>query len=271
MVLKAKVATLDELPEGLRSEYKKGPDGNFYPDLDNVEALPAIAGLKQSRDDVLEEKRKLIVKYQPFANLPEDKITAVAAHVQAGKPLLEASAWETQKAEMTTQFENEKKPLEATIHKMKGFLDQTLVAKEILEQGKDLAHNPALLVPFLSSSIQVVETPTGYKASVIDPTSKTERIGDSAGTPMSIKGRILELAAIPEYKSLFKNTGASGTLDGENTNTGDNPPPSGAPGDLSNLPRDDKGKISIEKLTDAQKSGLIDKHGIDGYRRLVGI
>lgn len=41
------LANLDELPESANAKemYVKGVDGLYYPDLDNVDAMPAVKGL----------------------------------------------------------------------------------------------------------------------------------------------------------------------------------------------------------------------------------
>lgn len=271
MAFPTKIAKLDDVEEGFRPHYKQGVNGDthFYVDLTSVDDLPAIQGLKQNKNDLLEEKRVLVNKYKAFETLPADKVAAVAAHVAAGKPLLDQSSWAAQETELRTQFKTELDPLKLENTELTEFMHETLVENQVLMYAKDKAHEPELLLPFLAPSLKVVKVGKRFATRVIDPATGNERIGDTMGTPMSIAQRIDEMAKTPKFRSLFKSTGASGTLeDGVPTNQDGSPSPNV---DAGNLPKKADGTVDLNKITDEQKSNLIEKVGLDGYRKAVGL
>lgn len=221
--LKAFVKSLDEVADqALRDLYVADKDAKGVDRFRlDAEGLEDVTGLTSALSAVRTEVRDLKKKTKPLEGLDDDAdvdaiIAAGRAAIDAqksGKPLPEV---ESVKSQLTAAHTKEVNKLNEQIAGMTDTLNEVLIANEVRAASGDetLKGNATLLLPHIEKEAKVVAVKDGDKtkfvAQLLGP-DRQPRINTKTGNPITIKERLAEMRALPEYSDAFKGTGMSGS------------------------------------------------------------
>ena len=225
-MFKAVYDKLEDVPEALRDHFKQGEDGKFRPEVESVDgwALEDVSGLKGTLEKEMDNRKE--------------------AEQIAAKKL------ELQREELVKEHEKEKGTLEEKLQARTKQLQESLVDAVATTAITDpeVKGNPTLLLPHVKAQTRVVENDEGVlTVEIIDPQTKTPRLGDSKGTPMTFEQLVAEMREKPEYAAAFEGSGQSG---------GGTPSDNRGGGNDSVTP-DDVSEMSMEQYKKAREEGAI--------------
>lgn len=217
MALKAVLASLDGLDEALQGLYKAGDDGRFFLDVEGVDDMPAVVGLKQKNTELLDEKKAATAKLAAFGEYTPEKIEELreAAKKAGGARVqeLEAKLEQASKAAQTEILEA-KQAAEAEREAARSYFKGGEVNRAISSQRG----NPELLSHLVDQHIDVKRNEAGdFELKVIGKDGQA-RIKDSAGNAFTVDDLVSELKANPKYAGAF------------DARTGSDAPPGGGGG-----------------------------------------
>jgi hypothetical protein len=258
MALKARVASLDEVAEPHRSEYKPAEGGGFVLDLDGVDDHPSVRGLKSAHERQKDENARI---KQRWAGLPDDLTTdRVKELLEADKTAKEKNAraageFDNLKAQLLETHTQEKGVLEGKIKTRDGQIERLVGRNAAAEALAKVGGRVKVMMPHVMGFVTVIEdTESGeFHAVVVDDKKKPRYSKKTPGEPMSIEELVEEMKEDPEYAANFDGAGASG---------------SGAPTDKGR-PGPGTVRSAKEFKTDADRLAYIDKHGREEYEKLL--
>lgn len=274
MALNAIVASIDSLPADVQSEYRQPTDAEvsanpslkdqfvldvtptFGFGLDNVEQLRGAVSKAQGRADTAEtalagfdglkpdEVKANLTKLADLEKLdPEKDAEAIA------KSKIEAA--KTQMAE-ANKAEVDKEKARASGYRSQ--LENVLVNDKARAAIAEAKGSPEALLPHITQHIKLKETDDGkFVAQVVDAEGNP-RIGDSAGTAMTINQLVEEYKGKDTFAALFEASGDSGGGAGGGDGGG-----SGTSGG---------GTKKKSEMDFNERADFIDKHGQEAYLKL---
>lgn len=213
MALKAALATLDGVEEALKAQYKKADDGKYYLDVEGVDDMPAVAGLKSKNTELLTEKKAVQAKLEAFGDMTPEKLEELrkAAKAVDGKDIgklreeYEAKLTAVQQ-EALREKEKATKESEAAQRAAENFfLDSQVTSALTAAKGV-----PELLAPVMRGKVKAVREGETFKLVVLDANGQP-RIKDSAGNPFGASDLVAELKNDPKYGRAFEPDGNAGS------------------------------------------------------------
>jgi ribosomal protein L12E/L44/L45/RPP1/RPP2 len=224
MALKAKLDTLDGLPDAVAAEYKEVVEGDKKHYVLDAEGIEDVSGLKSA----LSKERGARSEYEKLlkkVGLKTDKASLDAFVASLGEDTLEEALDKARKAQPDVdaavknakKLEREKGELTSVVNTQSAFIDQLVrenALKDVLAD-KEIEGNTVLLMPHLLKETKTVldedaggDTPV-YKAVVID--AKTKEVRTKGGKEVTLKDLVLEYKSKPGFEDAFGGTGASGS------------------------------------------------------------
>lgn len=210
MALKAVLASIDGLPDSVKSEYTKGDDGRFYLSVDGIDEMPAVVGLKQAKQTILDEKKILQAKFDALGVSTPEEIQALKDGAKANN------------SEKVTQLENQLRQVSENSQR------EILTAKEDAKKEQDAARRyfedaeigralgaakgePELLNHIIRQHIKTERGEDGaFRLQVLGKDGQP-RIKDSANNPFGLDDLVGELKTNPKYQVAFAPEGAGGS------------------------------------------------------------
>lgn len=231
MALAAILASIDTVPEALRTEYRQASEAE-------VQANPALKdkflldvtpteGFRLGNVDGLTTKlsqttTKLTGLEAALKTLPEGvKLEDVPSRLseletlKALDPAKEADKIanhkvEAAKADMAKQFDTERSTLKGAADKYRGALDGVMRRGEAVKAIAEKGGSVEALLPHVLGSTKFTETDDGkFKVDVVDGEGNV-RVGDAAGNPMSLDQLVDEFKGKDAFAPLFAASGQSG-------------------------------------------------------------
>ena len=260
MAFKAVYEKLEDVPEALKDQFKQGEDGKFRPDIEAVDgwALEDVTGLKGTLEKEMKNRKEAEGKLKAFGDLNADEARKAIDRVKEIGDLdpekeaeqIAAKKLELQREELVREHDKEKGELsgklQARTTQLEGALVDAVATAAITDP--EVKGNPILLLPHVKAQTQVVENDSGeLVVEIVDPTTKTPRLGDSQGTPMTFEQLVAEMREKSEYAAAFEGSGQSG---------GGMPPDNRGGGNGSVKP-DDVSKMSMAEYKEAREKGAI--------------
>jgi hypothetical protein len=222
MPLPAVTDTLDAIAEPLRAAYVER-EGKFYLD---AEPDAAAAGLKQKNADLVRRLTAAQTRAAVIGDRTPEEVEAdlaLAAKVKVDKAKAEGD-FESLKTQMATEnaklVEKEKAGRTAAEQRLHKLLVTDAASGAIRSVGVE----PEVLLPHVTAHLRVFDEDGEPVARVVDAKGNV-RIGDAAGTPMTIEQLVETFRANPKFAGVFPASGAAG---GGARNTGGSGAPAGA-------------------------------------------
>lgn len=214
MSLSAVVASLDSVPEALREHYQKGDDGRHYLNVNGVDDMPAVAGLKRKNTELLTEKKAVQEKLDALGVTPEELADLrKRAEVQGGDQKLDEArkAWDAEKAAMSAAAQKEtakwKEEADAEREAARNYFLDAEITKAVTE-AKGV---PELLGHVIRGQLDVQRTDGNkFNLRVLGPDGQP-RIKDSQGNPYALSDLVADLKQDPKYGRAFEASGAAGS------------------------------------------------------------
>lgn len=221
MALKAVIAKLEDVAEGLRGEYKER-EGKFYLDLEGLDDHHGVAALKSTVEAVRGDKTKLrgqlTTLEAKLAELQTDRDKILEGAIPKDDVEKLKTSYAQQVSDLKTKLGGRADKLEAALKK-------NLVSDRALALASELALIPSLLAPVIAGRLQVAEADGEFSLVVLGADGKPSDGGIDA-----LKKEILDNA---EYKPILRGTQASGS--GGATGNDVNPSSGGAGEDINKL------------------------------------
>jgi hypothetical protein len=219
--------------------------------LDNVEALKSNLGREKARADSAEST------VSAFGDLKPDDVKnklEKLSSLEKLDPTKEADKiaeqkFEAMKADLLSQHENEKKPLKERADKLFSELDNAKRIQAATAAIVDAGGQPDVLLPHVLGSTKFVEKDGKFDVLVVDKEGNP-RIGDAAGSHMSLTQLVDEFKTKDAFAPLFAASGATG---------------GGARSTLGSTPTVGAKKSEMDLNTKAE---YIEKNGMDSYLAL---
>lgn len=221
MPLKAVVGSLDSLDEALRDFYRKADDGRFYLDVEGVDDMPAVVGLKQKASTLLDEKKQLDQRLKAFGDLTPEKVEELreAAKKAGGDRVAELEAKLTQASENAQrEIAAAKEAAEAERKASREYFLDAEVTRAISAQRGI----PSLLKDVVKRQLDVQRDGDRFSVRVLGADGQP-RIKDSQGNPFGVEDLVSELKGHEEYGLAFVSRQGSDTPP-----SGGGAPPGGA-------------------------------------------
>lgn len=225
MSLSAVVASLDSVPEALREHYQKGDDGRHYLNVNGVDDMPAVAGLRRKNGELMDEvkgAKRVLAKH----GLIEDRIVEADLDSALGdlkakaekKPeggdqkLDEArKAWEAEKAAMSAAAQKETAKWKEEAERERNAARNYFLDSEITRAVTEAKGVPELLGHVVRGQLDVQRTDDGrFNLRVLGPDGQP-RIKDSQGNPYALSDLVADLKQDPKYGRAFEASGAAGS------------------------------------------------------------
>ena len=262
MALKA-ILTAEEhkgVSEIIRNEYTE-KDGKFFLAVDPVEGytLENVDGLKTSLGKERTQVATLQTNLAKFKDLDPDaarqamieleELRAIDPKKEADK--IVATKFETAKTQLVAKHNQDLAARDERIKKLSGTIENLLVdsvASTVIAEAKGSIE---LLLPHVRRSTRVTEKDGAFQVEVIDKEGNT-RIGDSKGTPMSIKDLIADMRNSETFGRAFEGDGTTGSGKRPGTSGGGTP----------------TGGLKRSTMTPEQKREYQQKHGQTAFLKL---
>jgi hypothetical protein len=207
MALKAVVPTLDDVAEAVQAEYTQGDDGRFYLNVDGVDEMPAVAGLRKKNAQLLDTNVKVNARIAAFGEYTPERI----AELEKGGNDKEAAELRDKLAKASEAAQREIAAAKADTEKeraaARGYFRSAEIARAVAATGAD----PELLEPFLSRHVDVAVSEDGRYALRVLGADGQPRIKDSHANGMTIDDLVVEFQANPKYGGMFPSRGTSGS------------------------------------------------------------
>lgn len=262
MALDSVRESVEELSDDLKAEYTKSEDGKYYLDINNVEALPALYGLKRKNGDLIgknkEQKTKLdkygeygtIEQLEEARNAPtgDEKIDEIkATHLRDTNALKDN--WAREKTVADAAVETERRA--ARTYFKKAAITTALGRSEPRGAYELVGHK-------LERDTKVVLSEGGdYELHIVDGDG-TRRYKDSSGNFMSIDDLIVETAKNSTYAPAFAATGKGGSGANNDNGGGDGGGDNKVPTKIPNDPE------LIGKYAKEIREGTVQVEGFEG-------
>lgn len=262
--LKGVIASMDEVPEGLREFYTAADDGSFRMDIDVADNLASVA---QHNKKLLGEKKRLqavelmleghglsVDELDAFlATRSKDKDEDSEVEPPDGKKLKVKDAVAAAVAQVQAEFKKREEKLTGDLGKMRQFVEDFLVESETTRALAEAKGSTKLLLPHIRQRVMVEEEePFRFAVRVRDEEGRA-RLSGVDGKPFTLSALVAEMRGEKDFASAFEGSGGSG---------------SGAPAGNGNL----GGAGSIRSLkdftSDADKAAFIGKQGLEAFKAL---
>lgn len=217
MALKAILDSIDSLPDAIKAEYRPGTadeklEGKFVLAVDAVSgfALENVDGLKSALGSERQTRQQLEGKITAFGDLDPVKVKtdlekyealkAIDPKQEAGK--LAEAQFESAKAQLIAQHQQELEPLKGETQKLRGEVSKLLVDAAAVTALSNAKGSTDLLLPHVQRHTRVAEKDGKFVVEVIDG-SGVPRIGDSQGNPMTIDQLVSEMKKDSKFARAF--------------------------------------------------------------------
>lgn len=144
MALKAILESLDGLPDAIKSEYKKGDDGKFHLDVEDLDNHPGLGALKRAKDREAQLRREAETKLRE-AQEELDRINGDDARKKGDIATLEKS-WQK-------KLDDQKAEYEAKVSKLTSHTTKTLVDNVASQLAHKISNAPAIIMPHIKSRL----------------------------------------------------------------------------------------------------------------------
>lgn len=217
MALKAVLDSLDGVDEALGAYYAKNEgDGRFYLNVEGVEAMPAVSGLKSKNRELLDEVKSLKQLRDEYGMTPEEvaKLKERAESIGNGGDKALQKRIEELEAENAQIRENAKKEIATATETAEA--DQAAARKYFLDGEITRAITaakgvPELLSHVVESQLEVERGNDGaFKLRVLGRDGQP-RIKDSQGNPFGLDDLVTELRQDARYGRAFEPDGRGGS------------------------------------------------------------
>lgn len=225
MALKAIIEKLDDVAEGVRSEYRAGTkeeglEGRFVLAVDTVGgfALENVEGLKSALGKERTTVRNLTAAAEAFKDMdPAKAREALAKFDEFSKldPEKEAdkiaqTKLDGLKAQLVEKHTGELTARDTRIQGLTSVVD-SLVREQAATAAIAAAKGSVeLLLPHVLKQTRTVEKDGNFSVEVIDASGNI-RIGDGQGSPMDLAGLVGELRKSDVFARAFEGEGHSGS------------------------------------------------------------
>lgn len=252
MTLPAVIDKLEDVAEGLRTEYKLGEGGKYYLDVSGVDDMPAVQGLKKAKQDLLDEKKTLQTKLTAYGDVTPEKLQELKdAAKGSGKEGQRITELEQKLEQQSRQAQLEVQQAKDEAKKATGAAEMYFKRSEIQRAVKAAKGEPALLEHEMMKSLQVKQLENGEYALVVIGRDGQARIKDSQANPFSIDDLVTELKGNPTFGRAFDGLGKSGSGADPNAGGGSG----GSPGSVKvqdGIVRVDPAQVLENKVTVTQ-------------------
>lgn len=210
MALKAVLASLDGLAESLQAEYTKGDDGRFYLSVEGVDDMPAVVGLRQSKQTILDEKKQLEKKLEALGVSTPEEIEALrtAAKQNNSDKVKELEGKLAQASENAQkEIAKAKELAEAEQAAARSYFEDGEITRAI-SAAKGV---PELLSHVVRGHIKTERSDDGKFALRVLGKDGQPRIKNSNADPFGLDDLVAELRQDPKYGRAFEAEGKGGS------------------------------------------------------------
>tara|TARA_R110002051_G_scaffold22502_5_gene58174 strand:+ start:1365 stop:2132 length:768 start_codon:yes stop_codon:yes gene_type:complete len=219
MALKAVLDTIDDAPEALREHYTE-QDGKFVLAVEAVGgyALEDVSGLKSALGKERTRAEKLERDVVAFKDLDPAKARTALAELEELKaldPAKEAdkianTKFEAAKAQLLEKHNADLTERDGRIKTLNGAVDGLVREQRATAAIAEAKGAVDLLLPHVLRFTRTVEKDGKFSVEVIDADGNC-RIGDSKGSPMTIKDLVAEMRGSETFGRAFDGDGQSGS------------------------------------------------------------
>lgn len=209
---KAVVANLEGLSEQLQAEYKQGEDGRFYLNVDGVDELPAVRGLKSKNTELLDKLAKLKADHEALGVTADElaELRRKAAEANGKGPNAEKVAeLEARLAEVRRNAEAEVASAKAEVEKERAANRKAVRDAAIASAIANAGANPKI-AKHIEDMFDVRLNDSGaYEVVVVK--DGQPRFKGSMGDHMTADDLLAELKGNDEYGIFFPPPGGGGS------------------------------------------------------------
>ncbi|MFW6084878.1 MAG: hypothetical protein ACODAA_06665 [Gemmatimonadota bacterium] len=213
--LQAVIGSLDDLDESLHDFYEKGDDGKFYLNVHGVDAMPAVRGLKQNKQELLAEKKELQEKLDALDVTPEELTKLRERAEAAGDEDVEKvrEEYERKLEAVRTQAKKEVEGAKSEAEKAVQAARNYAIDAEIGRALNEAEGEPALLSHIMREKMdaRIREGDRLAFDVVVLGEDGEPKIKDSNANPFTAVDLATELKGNPKYQGAFKSSGTTGS------------------------------------------------------------
>ena len=199
MALKSILEKIDDLPEDVKKEYKKGTDGKFYLDVDGIDDHPAVGNLRNAMQNAKTERQQARDEanaYKTQLQTANDQLDDMRrGAIPKGDVEALENSWKTKLAEKETE-------LGGKITKLSGAVDKSLRQSTATALASELFVSTNLGLPYILPRLKIEEDGEEFVVKVLDKDGKP-----SALTVDDLKKEMLQNK---EFAPILRGTRASG-------------------------------------------------------------
>jgi hypothetical protein len=199
MALKALLDKIDDLPEDVKKEYKKGDDGKFHLDVDGIDDHPAVKGLKNAMTNAKAERgtaQQQLTQAQADLQKVRDQLDEIhRGAVPKGDVAQLEKSWQDKLVARETE-------LTGKITKLTAAVDKNVRQATAAQLAADLFVNPALGLPHVLPRLKVEEDGDNYVVKILD--------ANGAPSASSMDDFKKELLQNKDLAPILRGTRASG-------------------------------------------------------------
>lgn len=207
MALKAVLDSLDNVPDSLKTEYKKGEDGKFYLDIDELDSHTGVGALKRAKEHEKQARKDadtaLGALQAQFNTLKGERDTLeekVNGYARGTLPKADVDTLEQSWKDKLTRRETE---LTATIDGLTSQVNTMLVDNVAQSLAADLSDFPEVLLPHVSKRLATDTVDGKLVTRVLDAEGKK-----SALTVAELRAEMLQ---DKRFAGILKGSHASGS------------------------------------------------------------
>ena len=232
MTLKAKLKTLDGLPDVIKAEYR--PESDFFVlDTEAVDGwnVEDVNGLKNALSTKTTELRQATTKLNAFkvdgVDLdPTEAVTAIQKVKEFASIDPKEMAKEQVKAALQQQQDQFNKQIEMKDSEVKSLtthLETVMIDNAATQALAAKGGNIKLLLPHVKSSVKLVKGENGFNVEVVDHNGNPRiHVASGKTSNMTLEQLIDEMSAAEDYGSAFNSPAKSGG-GSQNLNNNNNP------------------------------------------------
>lgn len=200
MALKAILESIDGLADPIKSEYKKGEDGKYHLDVEDLDSHPGVGTLKRAKDYEKAERNKMSARSAELQQLLDAMTEERDGMLKGAVPKADMDKLEGSYKEKLAKREKE---LGSQIGVLTSNLQTMLVDNVAQSVATKISKAPELLLPHLRSRL---------KAEFADGKATT-RVLDKDGNPsaFTIEDLQKEFIANPSFAPIIIGSKASGS------------------------------------------------------------
>ena len=202
MPLKAVLTSTEGLDEAVQGLYKQVDGGKYVLDIEGVDDLPAVSGLKAKNHELLGKVREANERLSSFGDVTPDQIEELrkAGTAQGGERMKELEQ------KLAAQAEASRREIEQAKQEAEKARSANMTAYKQREVAFALAEaraNPKLLSHVVEGHVDVRMTDDGtFQLQVVGPDGQP-RIKDGQGNAVTLKDLLTEMKGDPDYRNAF--------------------------------------------------------------------